>query len=195
MNVAAATIAVDWKSYLANNYDHSAVPERYRWVEGEIIAVGGETTRNALIAMKLGRIFDAAIGDRPWTTFINHMEVEVNYSKHQTRIPDVMIVSSNTLDLLGDEDRIITLDMPPPVLMVEIVSPSSIKTDIEEKELEYLDREIGEYISIDWRSQSVVVRTRKDGKSYTYNQYGPGERVVLESFPTMVITVDEMISR
>ncbi|NEP46265.1 MAG: Uma2 family endonuclease, partial [Okeania sp. SIO2H7] len=96
--------------------------------------------------------------------------------------------------LLDDAPGIVTLDMPAPILVVEVVSPSSIKADLEEKPFEMMERGVGEYVSIDWRKEVVQVWSRtEDGKTYNFSEYGSGERVVFNLFPALVMTVDEMI--
>ncbi|NEQ96390.1 MAG: hypothetical protein F6K30_06650 [Cyanothece sp. SIO2G6] len=200
MNITSTTtgIPMTWDDYRFKQFNRADIPwNNFRWVRGEVIEVAREGFRNKRIQKRLSDLFEQQIkvSSKDWECYADGLGVEVRLSVHQERVPDLIVITRECSEMIDDELDVITLNMPDPVLVVEVVSPSSVKTDLEEKELEYLDRGVGEYISIDWRSQSVVVRTRKDGKSYTYNQYGPGERVVVESFPTLVMTVDELISR
>ena len=96
--------------------------------------------------------------------------------------------------MLDDDSHVITLDMPAPLLVVEVVSPSSVKDDLEDKPFEMMERGVGEYVSIDWRNENVQVWSYTgDGKNYNFCEYHSGERVILNSFPSLVITVDELI--
>ena len=61
MNISLSlqTIPMSWQDYIAKNFDRSTIPwDKYRWIQGEIIPVGGEGKLNSLIAMVLGRILD-----------------------------------------------------------------------------------------------------------------------------------------
>lgn len=199
MNVSLSqqTIPMSWQDYIAKNFDRSTIPwDKYRWIQGEIIPVGGEGKLNSLIAMVLGRILDRYIEDHDleWTVFVNHLEVEVDLSEHQTRIPDLMVVSNSVLDEMGNEESVITKAMPPPILVIEIVSPSSVKDDYQTKELEYIDRGIQEYVSIDWKKEQIIVRSLTDGKSYNYVSYKPGDRFSLTTFPQLPLNVDQVLS-
>lgn len=199
MNVSLSpqTIPMSWQDYIAKNFDRSTIPwDKYRWIQGEIIPVGGEGKLNSLIAMVLGRILDRYIEDHDleWTVFVNHLEVEVDLSKRQTRIPDLMVVSNSVLDEMGNEESVITKAMTPPILVIEIVSPSSVKDDYQAKELEYLDRGIQEYVSIDWKKEQIIVRSLTDGKSYNYASYKPGDRFSLNTFPQLPLNVDQVLS-
>ena len=199
MNISLSpqTIPMSWQDYIAKNFDRSTIPwDKYRWIQGEIIPVGGEGKLNSLIAMVLGRILDRYIEDHDleWTVFVNHLEVEVDLSEHQTRIPDLMVVSNSVLDGMGNEESVITKAMAPPILVVEIVSPSSVKDDYQAKELEYLDRGIQEYVNIDWKKEQIIVRSLTDGRSYNYVAYKPGDRFSLTSFPKLTLNVDQVLS-
>ena len=96
--------------------------------------------------------------------------------------------------LLDDAPGIVTLDMPAPILVIEVVSPSSVKADLEDKPFEMMERGVGEYVSIDWRKEIVQVWSfTEDGKSYNFSEYCSGEQVLLKSFPSLTLTVNEML--
>lgn len=197
ITLAPKVIELDWQRYVANDYNRAMIPwPNYRYSKNGVIEVGGEVRRNAEIAGELFSLFKAEIKrlSTDWKCYMNSLSLEVELSDKEERIPDLMIITAETYDQIGPESRIVTLEMPAPVLVIEVVSPSSMATDLRAKELEYLHREVGEYISIDWRNQVVIVRTHTDDKSYTYNEYKAGERVILQSFRELDITVDQMIT-
>ena len=103
-------------------------------------------------------------------------------------------MTQETRQMIGDESRLITLDMPAPILVVEVVSPSSAKDDLDDKPVEMMDRGVGEYVAIAWRNEIIQVWScTEDGKNYNFSEYRSGERVGLNSFTALVMTVDEMI--
>lgn len=104
------------------------------------------------------------------------------------------MINQETRERIARDSRIVTRDMPDPILVIEIVSPSSLKADLEDKPFEMMDRGVGEYVSIDWRNEIVQVWSyTEDGKNYNFAEYRFGDRVGLKSFPSLVMTVDEMI--
>lgn len=201
MNVTLApppVIPMSWERYVTKDYNRAHIPwEKYRYSKNGVIEVAGEVRQNADIAGELFSIFKAEIKrlNMGRKCYINSLSLEVELSDKEERIPDVMVIPSETFELIGPDSRIITLDMPAPILVVEVVSPSSIATDLRAKELEYLYRGVGEYVSIDWRNKIIIVRSRnEDGRSYNYNEFKSGNQVLLKSFPELSLTVDEVIA-
>lgn len=195
MNLASSpqTIPISWQDYLAGNYDRARIPwERYRYSGEGVVKVSPEVTRNIRIGKALARRFEDA--DPGVVAYTNSISVEVERSQKEERIPDVLVISEEGDRLLDDAPGIVTLDMPPPILVVEVVSPSSMKEDLEEKPFEMMGRGVGEYVSIDWREETVQVWSRtKDGSTSNFIEYQSGDRLVLNSFLTLVLTVDELI--
>ena len=199
MNIAVSpqTIPMSWQDYLARNYDRTQIPwPRYRYSGTGVVEVSGEALRNVDIADELRDLLRDEIkrlGHR-WKCYTNSISLEVELSEKEERIPDLMVITSATHGMIGNESRIVTRDMPAPILVVEVVSPSSLKEDLETKPFEYMHRSVGEYVSIDWRKETVQVWSRtEDGKNYNFCEYRSGERVQFNSFPALVITVDSMI--
>ena len=195
MNIAVSpqTIPIAWQDYLAGNYDCALIPwPRYRYSGTGVVEVSGEAVRNVDIAKRLSRLIEDH--NRDVIVYTNSISVEVERSQKEERIPDLIVINKETRQQMGDESRIVTLAMPAPILVVEVVSPSSVKADLEEKPFEMMERGVGEYVSIDWRKESVQVWSYTgDGKNYNFCEYHSGERVLLKTFPSLVLTVDEMI--
>ena len=187
------TIPIAWEDYVSKNYDRTLIPwSRYRYSGTGVIKVSGEAVRNVDIAHRLFRLIE--YHNRDVIVYTNSISVEVDRSQKEERIPDLIVINKATRQQMGDESRLVTLAMPAPILVVEVVSPSSAKEDLEDKSFEMMERSVGEYVSIDWREESVQVWSYTgDGKNYNFCEYHSGERVLLKSFPVLVITVDEMI--
>ena len=195
MNIALSpkTIPIAWDDYVSRNYDPSLIPwQRYRYSGTGVVEVSGEAIRNVEVAQNLFLLVLAQAKD--YVVYMNSISVEVERSQKEERIPDLIVINKETRQQIGDESRLITLAMPAPILVVEVISPSSVKEDLEDKPFEMMERGVGEYVSIDWRKESVQVWSYTgDGKNYNFCEYHSGERVLLKSFPALVITVDEMI--
>ncbi|MEM9219801.1 MAG: Uma2 family endonuclease [Cyanobacteria bacterium P01_F01_bin.150] len=199
MNIALSpqTVPIPWSDYLAGNYDRSLIPwARYRYSGTGVVEVSGEAVRNVEIADELRFRLRSELRrlGHHWKCYTDSISLEVELSDKEERIPDLMVITADTRQMMPDESRIVTLDMPAPILVVEVVSPSSVKDDLEIKPFEYMGRGVGEYVSIDWRKEIVQVWScTEDGKNYNFSEYRSGEQVILKSFPTLVITVAEMI--
>ena len=201
MNVTLAppkVIPMSWERYVAQDYNRAHIPwEQYRYSRDGVIEVPGEALQNVEIAIGLFQAFSAEIARLgcEWRCYINSISLEVQLSDKEERIPNLIVITNKTHKMIGAESRIVTLDMPAPVLVMEAVSPSSIATDLRAKELEYRHRGVGEYISIDWRNKIIVVRSsNEDGSSYNYNEFKAGQQVALKSFPELSLSVDEVIA-
>ncbi|MEM9219027.1 MAG: Uma2 family endonuclease [Cyanobacteria bacterium P01_F01_bin.150] len=190
-------VSMSWQDYIARNYDRAIIPwDRYRYSGTGVIEVGGEAIQNVEIADELRDRFKAEIKrlGLDWKTYQNSLSVEVEHSIKQERIPDVLVIDGATRSLMDRESRIITKDMPAPILIVEVVSPSSKVDDLEDKPFEDMGRGVGEYLSINWRNEIVMVWSRtEDGKTYNVVTYHVGEQVALQTFPELMITVDQLI--
>ena len=74
------------------------------------------------------------------------------------RVPDLVVYSEELAKVLEGATRsLILMDMPPPLLVVEVVSPSTKITDYRAKRTEYAARDIPEYWIVDPMGQKVTV--------------------------------------
>ena len=199
MNIALSPqkIPIPWEDYVSGYFDRAMIPwARFRYSKDGVIEVSGEVLRNVDIAGELYSTFRAEIkrSALDWKCYMNSISLEVELSDKEERIPDVMVITKDTHRMIGDESRIVTFDMPAPILVIEVISPSSVKEDLEVKPFEYMHRGVGEYVAIDWRKERVQVWSHTDGKNYNFVEYGAGERMVLNSFPELKLSVDDVIT-
>ncbi|MEM7065456.1 MAG: Uma2 family endonuclease [Cyanobacteria bacterium P01_B01_bin.77] len=85
--------------------------------------------------------------------------------------------------------------MPPPVLVVEVVSPGKVNRDrdYEEKRDQYEAREIPAYSLIDSEQQVVIVLTLKDG-SYQDARFSGSDRSASTTFPDFALTTEQVLN-
>jgi len=136
----------------------------YELENGELVAMPPESELNRRIATFLFAYF-CQLGLLP-SLLTMKTEVVVSGGRATVRIPD-LIVLSEALDamLQGATRSTITTDMPPPRLVVEVVSPGkrNIDRDYRYKRSQYQAREINEYWIIDPISQQVTILTLVEG--------------------------------
>ncbi len=156
MTQAASTSSqlMTMEDYL--NYD-DGTDTRYELVDGELVEMPVESQINLSIAKYL--LFELA-KHLPIALLATMTEVEVSGRRAKSRVPDLMVHSEESYAALSGGKRAILLrDMPPPALVIEIVSPGQQNRDRDYrfKRTEYAARGIAEYWIIDPEMQQVTV--------------------------------------
>lgn len=130
---------------------------RHELVDGALVEMPVESQVNLSIAKYL--LFELA-KHLPIALLATMTEVEVSGRRAKSRVPDLMVHSEESHAALSGGKRAILLrDMPPPALVVEIVSPGQQNRDRDYrfKRTEYAARGIAEYWIIDPEIQQVTV--------------------------------------
>jgi len=137
------------------NYD-DGTETFYELVNGELVEMPPESEINRRIAMFLVAYF-LQQGIPPQRLTMK-TEIVVSGSRATTRFPDVMILSEElVMALEGASRSTIMPEMPPPLLVVEVVSPGQENRDYRYKRSEYAARGIAEYWIVDPVQQKVTV--------------------------------------
>jgi len=187
--MTATTKRFTLAEYLA--YD-DGTDKRYELVNGELIEMPSESDLNNQIAMYLIGIFIQLISIR---LLRRGTEIVVSGSRATVRVPDLLVLTEELVTVLSGSPRsIITPDMPPPALVVEVVSPGKENEDRDYryKRSEYAARGIGEYWIVDPERDRVVVLTWVDGL-YEEAVYQDDERLVSQTFPTLELTAKQVL--
>jgi Uma2 family endonuclease len=144
------------------NYD-DGTDTRHELCNGELVVMPPESAINNRIALYLLTKFLEIV---PFN-LICHKDTEIIVIGNRTsaRIPDLMILTEELLTALGRQRATITPDMPPPALVVEVVSPGKINEDRDYryKRSEYAARGILEYWIVDPQQEKVTILTLIDG--------------------------------
>jgi Uma2 family endonuclease len=133
VTMTVASIKMSIEEYL--NFDDDT-DTRYELENGELIVMPPESDLNQRIASLLFALF-LQQGIPPYRLRIG-AEIVVNGSRATTRLPDLMVLSEELATALEGACRsTITIDMPPPLLVVEVVSPRQENRDYRYKRSEY----------------------------------------------------------
>ncbi|EKQ68320.1 hypothetical protein OsccyDRAFT_2847 [Leptolyngbyaceae cyanobacterium JSC-12] len=148
------TELLTFAEYLA--YD-DGTDTRYELVDGELVEMPPESDENLGIARKL---LLELIQHLPAEWVVWGTEIEVTGQRARCRLPDLLVhTEASKAALAGSRRATITCDMPPPALVIEVVSPGQ-KTwdrDYRYKRTEYAAREIAEYWIVDPETKQVTV--------------------------------------
>ncbi|MDJ0661028.1 MAG: Uma2 family endonuclease, partial [Crocosphaera sp.] len=132
----------------------------YELFNGELIEMPPESGINVQIANRLFLIFALFLGTDQVRG--QGLELEVR-GEPRNRYPDLTIIREEHISLLAKRNTI-RLFMPPPLLVVEIVSPGELQRhrDYIAKRIQYQDCAIPEYWIIDPEKKAVLVLELKD---------------------------------
>ena len=136
----------------------------YELENGEWRKIIPESDLNRRIAMFLFAYF-GQLGI-PYYLLSNKTELVVAAAKVTLRVPDLMVLSEETALALENATRSsITQDMPPPDLVIEVVSPGSknINRDYRYKRAQYQAQSIPEYWIVDPLTDKITVLVMNEG--------------------------------
>lgn len=164
----------------------------YELVNGELVEMPTESELNRRIASFLFAYFlQQGI---PAYRLTMKTEIAVTGSRATVRLPDVMILSETLATALEGASRsIIMLDMPPPLLVVEVVSPKQENRDYRYKRSEYAARGIAEYWIVDPMQQKVTVLEWVEGL-YEEKVYQGKSKILSPLFGVLDLAADQILA-
>lgn len=161
-SISKTSKLLTFEEYLA--YD-DGTDTRYELVDGELIEMPTESSENNQIArglfFELAKLVPLALLAHKDT------EVEVSGRRATCRIPDLLVhTEESAAALTGASRSLITRDMPPPALIIEIVSTGTENRirDYRYKHTEYAARGIAEYWIVDPQEHRITVCQWVDGQ-------------------------------
>jgi len=135
--------------------------ERYELIDGELVALPPESELNDWIAVHLFLLLATAQIVNPRLIRVHSCEIQVPVLGPKdavNRYPDLVILREEHL-ALTQKRLTITRDMPPPRLVVEVVSPgrANRERDYEHKRRQYAALAIPEYWLIDPELGKIII--------------------------------------
>jgi Uma2 family endonuclease len=128
----------------------------YELEDGKLILMMAESEINRRIESFLFAFFlQTGI---PYYRLRMKSEIAVQSGQVGVRIPDLMVLSEElAVAMEGSKRSLILMDMPPPLLVVEVVSPGQENRDYRYKRSEYAARGIAEYWIVDAIAEKVTI--------------------------------------
>ena len=138
--------------------------QHYEFEDGKLVEMPPESPLNSRIARFLFAVLLKAFSEE----LICHKDTEIAVlgTQVQTRLPDLMLLSEQLAEILNSTNRgTIALEMPPPELIVEVVSPglTNQNRDYRFKRSEYAARGVLEYWAIDPEENKVTLFSWVEG--------------------------------
>jgi Uma2 family endonuclease len=188
MTTTTATRKLTIEEYLV--YD-DGTDTKYELIDGELVEMPPESDRNNLISLYLLVEFFKFVPIK----LIRHKDTEIVVTGNRTRVrfPDLMILTEELFAAIDGRRATITQDMPPPALVVEVVSPGKVNEDRDYryKRSEYAARGIPEYWIVDPSQAKVTVLTLVDGL-YEEAIFQGSNSIVSTTFPDLKLTAAQV---
>ncbi|MEG5058777.1 Uma2 family endonuclease [Microcoleus sp. A2-C5] len=169
---------------------------RYELIDGELVILPPESEpNNAIVSYLFLVLVNSGI---PWRCIKTHMcEIQVPILREgdaANRYPDLVILRPEHI-LLTASRLTITLDMPPPQLVVEVVSPGRVGRDRDyiTKRSQYAARNIPEYWIADPQEQMIIVLRLESGEYVEVGVFQGEQTLVSPTFPQLNLTARQVL--
>lgn len=180
-----------FEEYLSYDDDSD---RRYELVDGALIELPPESPENDFFALNLRDLLIKFVRRQLIRVHTCELQVPVLDPKDAAnRYPDLVILRPEHLDLM-QRRLTIKLDMPPPQLVVEIVSPGprNQARDHVRKRAQYAARGIPEYWLIHPENQMITV-LRLEGTQYIEaGAFRAKDRIISDEVPNITIVAEEI---
>ncbi|MBT9314801.1 Uma2 family endonuclease [Leptothoe spongobia TAU-MAC 1115] len=167
---------------------------RYELFNGALLEMPPESDENNDIATYL--MFELAKHFPIKRLAQKNTEIEVSGQHVSCRIPDLLVHSEGSkAAIAGTKRATITHDMPPPLLVVEVVSPGQANRDRDYryKHTEYMARGIAEYWIVDPELRQVTV-CRWDNGMYEDRVFVKDEHIQSTLIPEWKLSPGQILS-
>jgi Uma2 family endonuclease len=192
--MTTTTRKLTFEEYLT--YD-DGTDTRYELVAGELVPMSLGTGKHGAIIQFIVRQFEDQItqSGQPWVSLPALVGIRSprGRSWDTSRIPDVTILSLAQWEAMADREAIINFNEPPPVLVVEVVSPSTKTDDYRSKRSEYGLLEIAEYWIVDPIAQKITLCVL-DHEFYDSNEFQGDDLIVSPTFPDLTLTAVQVLA-
>lgn len=123
----------------------------------------------------------------PWLCF---RESGVRTGRNKSRLTDLCVVTVEQARELLNASAVF---QSPPLLIVEVVSPESVKRDYRHKRSEYAALEVPEYWIVDPLEGKILVLLLEDG-FYEETVFTANQQIVSRTFPELAMAVDQIFT-
>ena len=170
---------------------------RYELVDGELVPMSLGTGKHGAIIHFLTRQFEDNItrSGQPWIALPSLVGVRSPRGGRwdTSRIPDATVLPLTQWEAMENREAIINFNEPPPILVVEVVSPSSKTDDYRSKRAEYGLLEILEYWIVD-PLEAKITLCILDHEFYDSIDYQGDRSIQSPVFPDLKLTATQVVT-
>jgi Uma2 family endonuclease len=150
---------------------------KHELLDGVIYAMAGGSPEHAAVSMNVGALLNVALRGKPCQVYSSDLRIRVLDTGLET-YPDVSVVCGSAERHPADD-----LAVTNPILLVEVLSPSTESYDRGEKLRHYQAiPSLREVVLVDHRQKLVEVHRREGGGGdWTRHEAGPGGKIALHS--------------
>ena len=124
---------------------------RHEWVKGRPVMQQGGSWNHGRIAMRFVKLFGNLLDESQWSILGGNLAVDLG---DEIRFPDVMVARNQ------EDGKVLSTDAP--VVLVEVLSPSSVTTDINTKPPLYMALQTLEVYIVASQSEAKVWVWQRD---------------------------------
>ncbi len=184
--VTTAATNLTFEEYLT--YD-DGTGFHYELVDGKLELMNPPTIQHFLIAKLLEQLLDAEI-KRLALQWLCLREAGVRTGRNKSRLTDLCVV---TLEQARELMNTSAVFQTPPQLIVEIVSPESVKRDYRYKRSEYAALEVAEYWIVDPLEAKISVLLLEEGL-YEETVFTNSQKIVSRTFSELAIATEQVFA-
>lgn len=184
--VTTPVTSITFEEYLTYDDGNGS---HYELVDGKLELMNPPTIEHFLIAKFLEQLLDAEI-KRCNCTWLSFRESGVRTGRNKSRLTDLCVVTVEQARELLNASAVFE---SPPLLIVEVVSPESVKRDYRYKRSEYAALEVPEYWIVDSLEGKISVLLLEDG-FYEETVFTANQQIVSRTFPELAIAVDQVFT-
>ena len=160
------------------------IKARYDIVDGVMTMAPAPSVTHQRILLRLTRLLDQFVSERQLgEVLFAPVDVIIQREPLRTRQPDLLFVSNEHTSILGDQVE------GAPDLVVEILSPSNTRSDLEAKLSDYATLGVSECWLVSPEARSVEVLGLTEGSWVRLGISGLGEQVRSQVLPELDLAV------
>ena len=185
------------KEFLA--YD-DGTNTRYELVGGVLVEMSLGTGKHSDIIRRLAKRFEEQAEQQgtDWIAIqgLVGIETDVPGQNDHVRIPDVTVMSEAQWNGIEDRPGSATIFQhePAPIVVVEVLSPSTQSTDLTDKRTEYATRQIFEYWIVQPKTGDIKVLQLENGVYIEVGVFQGDEPIVSPTFPKLTLTAGQVLT-
>lgn len=172
--------------------DYLSLPEmkaRYSIIDGALVMDAAPTPDHQRVVQRTFVRLDSFVHERQLgTVFLAPLDIVIRRDPLRTRQPDVMFISNARRYIIGQQ-----VIEGGPDLVIEILSPTNTRQELEEKLRDYQSINVREAWIVATQGQTVEVLQLSPERIERLGLYGLGDLIVSQVLSELQLTVDEIL--